>query len=205
MRKLPSTWSIVSTDNACHVMTVFAPVLFFLALMIKLTGTVPGGRGKPDQPVDPEFANWALASTSALVIFFWALVAMRVSRIRSLFDRGEEVEATIKKVSRFKGGATLKLEFQRAGTAYKVRSSFRRDRRTPDFTAGERISLLVNPDNPRRAVPVVLYERADPARAPERDARVALEQPDAASPRPKKLGLQLSSGSSQPARRGDDR
>ena len=205
MRKLPSPWSIVWTDNKCYRLTTIGPVFFVLALMIKLTGTVPGGRGKPDQPVDPEFANLVLASAAALILFLGAVVAWRVARIRALFDRGEEVEATVRKVSRFKGGARLKLEFQRAGTTYKVRSTFQRWSTTPTFAEGTRISLLVDPANPKRAVPIALYASPGSAPAGSGDGPVSIEHPSAVLRKPKALGLQVSSGTSQPARTGDDR
>ena len=86
MRKLPSPWSILRTDNACYQMSWIGPVFFVLSLLVKLTGTVPGGRGRPDQPVDPEFATFVLASAAALTAFLGSIVALRVSRIRSLFD-----------------------------------------------------------------------------------------------------------------------
>jgi hypothetical protein len=38
---------------------------FLIALLIKLTGTIPGGRGRPDTPVDPDAAGWSTKSTPA--------------------------------------------------------------------------------------------------------------------------------------------
>jgi hypothetical protein len=84
MRKLPSAWSIIRTDNACWGVTTSAPVVFFIALMIKLTGTIPGRRGGPDTPVDPEVANMVLVCAVALILFLAAIVGRRVGRIRSL-------------------------------------------------------------------------------------------------------------------------
>jgi hypothetical protein len=57
MRKQPSTWSIVWTDTACGQITSIAAVVFVFAMLIKLTGSLPGGRGKPEIPVDPGFAR----------------------------------------------------------------------------------------------------------------------------------------------------
>lgn len=203
MRKLPSPWSIVWTDNACYQMVLFPPIFFLFALVVKLTGTWPGSRGRPDRPVDPEFASLALACTGGMLAFLWSIVALRVARIRGLFDSGEEVVATVEKVSRFRGGSTLRLEYERAGTTYRVRSSFQGSSRIPTFTAGDRVSLLVDRMNPKRAVPIALYAN-DSGGAPA-SRRAAGEQPSAATPWPKKLGLQLRSSTSQPARRGDER
>jgi len=124
----------------------------------RLTGTWPGGRGRPDQPVDPEFASLLLACTGGVLALLWLIVALRVARIRSLFDSGEELEARVEKVSRFRGGSTLKLGYELAGTTYRVRSSFQGSSRIPTFTVGDHVSLLVDPMNPKRAVPIALYE-----------------------------------------------
>jgi hypothetical protein len=205
MRKLPTARSILWTDNVCYTLTVIAPVCFVLALMVKLTGTVPGGRGKPDQPIDPQSATLILAGATALVLLLSAIVAARVARIRRLFDQGEEVEATVVKVSRFRGGGKLRLEFERAGTTYKVRSTYQRWARTPTFTEGTRIAVLVDRLNPKRAVPVALY--ADPGTPPagSRVASASVEHRSASRTAPEGFGLQLGSGTSQPARTGDDR
>src|SRR5262245_22716489 len=120
MRKLPSLWSIISTDNACWGIATSAPMVLFIALMIKLTGTMPGGRGKPDRPVSPEVASTVLACAVALILFLSAIVARRVARIRGLFDEGREVEASVRKVKRFRGGAKLKFEFELEGILHTV-------------------------------------------------------------------------------------
>src|SRR5262245_51276379 len=188
MRRLPSTWSIVWTDNACYQITSIAAVVFVVALLIKLTGTLPGGRGKPDIPLDPESASRILAYAVAGILFLAAIVARRVARIRSLFDRGLEIEATVRKVKRFRGGATLKLELQHAGITYRLSSAFQRGSRTPSFDEGARISVLVDPLNPRRAVPLALYADADadPAPAATAERAVSAELPSVALGKPKR-------------------
>jgi hypothetical protein len=164
MRKLPSPWSIIWTDNACCGITTAAPMVFLIALVIKLTGTIPGSRGKPDRPVDPEVASMVLACAVALILFLSAVVAVRVVRIRSLFDRGHEVEASVRKVTYFRGARQkLELEFELYGIPHEASFSFLRLRRTPAFGEGARIPVLVDPANPKRAIPLTLY--GDPGTA----------------------------------------
>jgi hypothetical protein len=186
-------------------MAVFGVMCFGLALMVKLTGTLPGGRGKPDRPVDPEFASMLLAGAAVWLLLLAAIVAARVALVRRLFDQGEEVEATVVKVSRFRGGGSLKFEFERAGETYRVRSTFQRWARTPTFTEGTRIPVLVDRLNPKRAIPIALF--ADPGTPPagSRVASASVEHRSASRQAPEGIGLQLSSGTSQPARTGDDR
>jgi hypothetical protein len=157
MHKLPSPWSIIWTDNACWGITTSTPMVLLVALAIKLTGTVPGRRGGPDTPVDPEVASMVLACAVALVLLLAGIVALRVRRIQSLFERGREVEASVRKVTYFRGGVKLRLQLELHGIPYEVRSSFVRWPRTPTFSQGTRIPVLVDPENPKRAIPLALY------------------------------------------------
>jgi hypothetical protein len=200
MRKLPSAKSIVWTDNACNTMTTLAPVVFLLALLVKLTGTVPGGRGRPDQPVTPEFANLLLASAATLVMILGVFVVLRVRRIWNLFDVGEEVEATVKKVLRFRGGARLKFEYEHGGTTYTAHAAFKRSSTTPEFEVGARIALLVDRLRPKRAVPLALYQ------APQAHGRNAGAPSASSTPAaPEAFELRLGSPPSETSRPGQPR
>jgi len=57
-----------------------------------------------------------------------------------------------------RGAATLELELQHAGITYRVRTAFQRGSTTPRFDEGTRISVLVDPLNPKRAIPLARYE-----------------------------------------------
>src|SRR5262245_7341870 len=164
MRKLPSPWSIIWTDNACWAITTSAPMVLFIALMIKFTGTIPGSRGRPDTPVDSDVASMVLAGAVALILFLSAIVALRVTRVRNLFDRGREGAASLRKVKHFRGARTkLEFEFELDGIPYKLNSTFLRWSRMPAFSEGTRISVLVDPMNPKRAIPLAAY--TDPGRS----------------------------------------
>jgi hypothetical protein len=133
----------------------------------------------------------------------WSMAALRVARIRGLYDSGDEVEATALKVSRHRRGARLSLEYEHAGMTYRLRTSFLGSSRLATLTAGDRVSLLVDPMNPKRAVPIALY--ANDSSGATGSKQAAGEPPSAATPWPKKLGLRLSWSRSEPARHGDER
>jgi len=201
MRKPPSRWSILSTDVVCWRIATTAPIILFFAISIKLTGTLPGKRGKPGTPVDPEVATMVLACASGLVLFLSAIVALRMARIRGLFDGGEEVEAGVRKVKRFRGGTRMNLEFELDGIAYETGCSFLRWRRTPEFREGTRIPVLVDRVNPKRAVPLALYPREGAVESGEHRVRAEEQgrlQESLA------LGPKHPSGTSETVR-GDDR
>jgi len=115
----------------------------------------------------------------------------------------------VRKVKRYRGGTTLKLELQHAGITYRVSTTFQRWWRTPSFEEGRRISVLVDPLNPRRAIPLALYAEpgADPRGAPAGTAEGAVpaELPGVALRESKSWVLRLRSGSSRIARSRDDR
>ena len=158
MRKLPSPWRIISTDNACWALMTGASMVLLIGLLVKLTGTIPGRRGGPDRPVDPEVASLVLAGAVAIVLFLSAIVALRVARVRRLFNEGREVEANVRKATRVRGGTRLKLEFHLDGNPYKVGFTFQRWPGTPEFSEGTRIPVLVDPDHPTRAIPLAVYQ-----------------------------------------------
>jgi hypothetical protein len=141
-----------------------------MALVITLTGTLSGSRGRPDTPVDPDVASMVLACAVALILFLSATVALRVARIRSLFEVGREVEASVLKVKYLRGGTRQKLEmeFELDGIPYKVSSAFLRSPRTPAFSEGTRIAVLVDPVNPNCAIPLALYTDPGAAQSGER-------------------------------------
>jgi hypothetical protein len=162
MRTPPSPWSIIWTDNVCCALTTTAPLIFGVGLAIKLTGAIPGSRGRPDTPLDPVVASLVLAGAVAVVLCMSAIVVVRVRRVRSLFEEGREVEARVRKITYFQGGARQKLKFafELDGTPYEVTSVFLRSSRTPRFSEGDRIPVLVDPEDPTRAIPLAVY--ADP-------------------------------------------
>jgi hypothetical protein len=170
MRTPPSSWAIFWTDTASSPIISGAALLLFIGLMVKLTGTLPGSRGKPDIPVDPEVASMVLAGALTAILFLAAIMALRVARIRALFEQGREVEASVRKVTHFRGGRQkLDLELKVHGVPHQLSCSFLRSSRTPAFSEGTQISVLLDPGNPTRAVPLALYERYE--QQPGRRAR----------------------------------
>ena len=119
-------------------------------------------RGKPDTPVDSEVATMVLAGGVAVILLLAAIVALRVARIRRLFDEGREIEASVRKVTHARGRTRLKLEFELHGIPYKVTSAFLRWSRTPEFSEGTRIPVLVDPAHAKRAIPLALYGDPSP-------------------------------------------
>ena len=74
--------SAISVPGACRAAITQVPG--------QLTGTISGSRGRPNTPVDPDVASMVLACAVAVILFLLATVALRVVRIRSLFEEGRE-------------------------------------------------------------------------------------------------------------------
>lgn len=163
MHKRPSVWSIVWTDDLCYKISPAIVAVLFFGLMVGFTGTLPGGRHKPDVPVSPEVAAAIVAGSVVLTLLLMWPVALRVASIRRLFEHDRRSEALLRQVKRFRGGETLKLEVElpRRGGVQKASYTLRRWASTPTFVEGTRIAVLLDPEHPKRAIPVALYGRTE--------------------------------------------
>jgi len=198
MRQPPPLWKIVWNDNASGLMAMIGPVLFVFALCEQLSGVAPGGRGRAPRPVDPEFARLATAVTGALMAALWAFAAVRVARIRQLFEDGVEVEATLRKLTHLKGWVRLRLELERSGTTLSVRTTVRRSAHADALAVGDRLMLLVDPVHPKRVVWPAIYTRAEPSEA--RSAPENAETDAPAHPWGVRLGLGSPAATSRDSR-----
>jgi hypothetical protein len=160
MRRQPSAWSIIRTDELCWaIVSGGVPLVLGIGLAIKLTGTLPGRRGGPDVPLDPEVASLVLAGALALTLLLSTIVARRVARVRELFVSGHEIEARVLKVENLRAGGRqrVKYEFEFAGVAYTLRTVYHRWTRTRVFSEGTRIPVMIDRANPKRAIPLAVY------------------------------------------------
>ena len=117
---------ILRHDNLTFLLASFGTVLFAFSLVVWITGSAPGGRGRPSRTVTPEEALAEMAFTGALMIGLWVLAGLRAWRIRRLFGIGERVEARVEKISHAKGYTRLRLDYRHRGTPCSLRRSIRR-------------------------------------------------------------------------------
>ena len=158
MRRIPAIWKIVKHDNAAFLLASCGAILVAMAIFVRISGVMPSHRHNEVVDVDPEAANAILRNTCLVAGVLWIPAALRVLRIRDLFESGSEVRATVRKVSRFKGYSTIDLDFLFAGAVRSSRSTIRRSARAKAVGPGSLVGVIVDPTKPSRLVLADLYD-----------------------------------------------
>ena len=157
MRRIPAVWKVVKHDNATFLLASVGVILVAIALFVKMTGTFPSRRHS-DVQVDPQTATSLLGSMLLVVGVLWIPAAFRILRIRGLFESGNEVRATVRKIQRFKGYCTIDLDFLLGGRVCAGRSTIRRSAKARTIGLGSQFGVIVDPSNPSRLVLAGLYD-----------------------------------------------
>ncbi|MCI0587468.1 MAG: hypothetical protein L0323_11570 [Planctomycetes bacterium] len=152
-------WKILRHDPHWFPMVAFGIVLFAFSLLVWITGRMPGGRGRPARPVDPEEARAFLSVAALLMASLCAIAGLRAWRIRGLFEVGDVVQATVERVTYAKGTSRVRFDYEHRGTRCSLRRSIRKSARARALKPGDSLAILVDPDRPRRVVLAELYDR----------------------------------------------
>jgi hypothetical protein len=150
--------AILRHDNPAFLLVTFGGVLFAFALLIWVTGSSPGGRGRPSRPVPPAEARALVLGTGVLMASLCSLAALRAWRVRRLFRIGARVQASVTKISHAKGYSHLRLDYRHGSREHaRPRARARRSARDPgrpraSAQAGPRRALrALMPRTPRRS------------------------------------------------------
>jgi len=107
---------------------------------------------------DPGIASTGVPSTFAvLTVLAAAVLVWRVKRIGTIFEQGFEVQGTITRVWFYRGRGTIRYEYTLQGQAYKSGNTVNRTRQTREIAVGQPVTLIVDPDHPKRALIRDLY------------------------------------------------
>lgn len=157
MRRIPAVWKVVQHDNPTFLLASAGVILVAMALFLKTTGTFPSSRHS-DVHVDPQTATSILGSALLVVGVLWIPAMFRILRIRGLFESGNEVRATVRKIRRFKGYCTIDLDFLFGGRVCSGRSTIRRSAKARAIGLGSKVGVIVDPSKPSRLVLADLYD-----------------------------------------------
>lgn len=101
-------------------------------------------------------ANFVLIM-GALTLAAVLVLVWRYTSIASIYAAGQEVTATLNNAAFFRGRGNLTYIYKFQGGKYSCTNTVMKTNRTSAYAAGDRVTVLVDPNNPRRAVIKELY------------------------------------------------
>lgn len=134
----PSLLQIFRTDYAAFMALVF-PVVFW-AMAIFLNYNQP--------PADTGLLYIGISLTAAAV----PLILWRIYYFLKIFDIGVEAAGVIQGVGFYRSRGRVNYIYTYQGTRFSAGNPIIRNKRTKELAAGQEVTVLVNPNNPKRAV-----------------------------------------------------
>ena len=116
-------------------------------------GFPPSWRGRDIPQGDPAFL-WLGLGMAAVGL---ALLAWRVSVFRSLFANGHRVAGRVASVFFFKDRGRIEYDYEYAGKALRSGNAVHKTKRTTSVEEGSVVTVLVDPNNPKRTILLDLY------------------------------------------------
>lgn len=142
--KKPSIERILWTDYLASVSVICILVIWGLFLFFKFI--------KPDQ-----FSESLLYASIVVTLAGSAVLIWRVRLITSAFEEGVEVEGDVVSVSFFRDRGSATYIYTVNGERYKSSNAIMKHRITARLRQGQKVTLVVNKDNPKTAFIRDLY------------------------------------------------
>jgi hypothetical protein len=140
----PGVASVFKADYG-FMLTSGAPVvtwvLYLLALAFK-----------------PQHASLALGAAVVVTLLSWPAAWMRWRALQRLFTQGQPCEAQITSVWLSGDRGRVEFSYQFQGKLYQSGMALHRSARAEALEQGETVTLLVDPDQPQKAILPQLFE-----------------------------------------------
>jgi hypothetical protein len=152
----PSIIRIIQSDFVALIGLIVPLVSLIMYICVAYFGYFPGLRGRdPIQGTEgaPVFLYlFIIGLVLGLPLAFW-----RIRTIQQLFSKGIEVGGQIIAISFYRDRGRVEYSYSHAGQAYSGGNAIMKTSRTQQLRSGDQIVLLVNPDEPKRALIRDLY------------------------------------------------
>src|SRR5688500_11843284 len=152
----PSIIRIIQSDFVALIGLIVPLVSLIMYICVAYFGYFPGLRGRdPIQGTEgaPVFLYlFIIGLLVGLRFAFW-----RIRTIQQLFSKGIEVGGQIIAISFYRDRGRVEYSYSHAGQAYSGGNAIMKTSRTQQLRSGDQIVLLVNPDEPKRALIRDLY------------------------------------------------
>lgn len=131
----PVLFRILINDYLCFLSAI-TPIFIWFAYFMNRSGL-------------DDFMLYISISVTSVAI---PLLIWRIIYFFKLFKTGEETAAVIIGVLFFRGRGRVDYNYSYKGTDYTAGHAIMKNRRTIQLAPGQQIDILVNPDNPTKAV-----------------------------------------------------
>ena len=149
----PSLSRIVSTDYAALLGAILPVVGLVLWAANAFFGFPGRWRGRDIQQADPTFVWIGIGMVAlGLMLLIW-----RVRSFQSLFASGHRVPGRVTTVSFFKDRGRIEYEYEYGGAALHAGNAVHKTKRTTAIQQGMPVTVLVDPNNPKRTILLDLY------------------------------------------------
>jgi hypothetical protein len=152
----PSTFRIIQSDYLALLGVLVPIVSLIMYIAVAYFGYFPGLRGRdPIQGTEgaPLFLNLFIAG----LVIGVPLAIWRIRSIQRLFSKSVEVVGQITDVSFHRDRGRVEYSYTYQGQAYSGGNAIMKTGKTQKLRSGNEVVLLVNPDDPRRALIRDLY------------------------------------------------
>ena len=140
---LPSPFKIIPRDYLAFTLAgVPAPLWLLFIVVYGLPAALNG------QPVD--INGYLILLLLAVTGYCWLALAWRVTKIRSVFSSGIRVQGTVTKVWFFRQRGQVSFNYSYLGTSHQAKITLVKNKFTSAIQPGDKLTLLVDPDQPSR-------------------------------------------------------
>lgn len=157
MTRTPSTGRILKNDYSSLLMLMFIGVTWILAIAGGYFGFMPQRRGARLVEIDSSMAAIMIVLAVVVTILFGSLASKRISGIKQVFRSGPEVKGRIQDIAFVKDRGRVEYEYEYNGQTYQAGNAIWKNKETRQLQAGDKITVIVDPDKPSRAFIASLY------------------------------------------------
>ncbi|TEU11420.1 MAG: DUF3592 domain-containing protein [Anaerolineales bacterium] len=151
----PSPLRIIQSDYVALLAALFPIVSWVMYVATAYFGFFPGLRGRdPLTGADAPFFLYLGIITTLIGI---PLLVWRIRSFQAMFTRGVEVPGRITNISFYRDRGRVEYAYTYQGQTYQGGNAVRKTGRTKALQPGGEVVLIVDRDNPKRALIRDLY------------------------------------------------
>lgn len=151
----PSMFRIVQSDYLTGLSILVVVVFWGMYVAIAYFGFFPGLRGR--SPLTGSDAPFFLDLSIIATLIAVPLIIWRIHSFHSIFVRGVEVTGRITSISFFRDRGRVEYTYVYQGKSYESGNAIHKTGRTKTLQPDSEITLVVDRENPKRALIRDLY------------------------------------------------